>query len=663
MGCFQNIQRGRYISAVAVVRAELGDRVSDLQHKVEEALTHSASATVPNFEHLSSLRRELHLHVSDITRVGIQNSRQAYFEHGDKKSKLLAMLAQQDRPLAVILEILTAEGVLVTSQEDILSAFTKFYTSLYVSSLPDDLDTAPMVSMLDTLALGWLSDAERQFLVSEITSEEVTVAIRSFPAGKTPGPDGLPTEYYRAHIELLAPKLAQMFQACLQQGSLPSTMREAHIVLIPKPNKDPNLCASYRPIALLNCDLKILTKLLAARLNKVIKSLINSDQTGFMPGRSTDINTRRLFSNIHAPHTNQGIRTIATLDMEKAFDTVEWVYLWEVLRRMGFPLKFIDWIRTLYTGPLACIKINGSLSPPFPLQRGTIQGCPFSPALFALAMEPIAEALRSSAEVRGLRVAWLEERVALYADDLLLFFNDAGDSLRGALGVMDAFSAFTGLRVNWHKSQLFPVDEGAMSSSPSSTPLQWVDKFTYLGIIISRESVDFARLNLDPVLAVRSKLKTWSNLPLSLIGRINLLKIKVLPKLTYIFRNSPQWLTKTFFNSLKQLFLSFIWESKPPRFRYATLTRPVESGGLALPDCHKYFLATQLVTTHWWLQPDLNNSVTVLEAAMVGSLEALKGLLFRGPKIPHSLTPTPSMRTTMRVWKVGEALRAPQPNF
>lgn len=166
-------------------------------------------------------------------------------------------------------------------------------------------------------------------------------------------------------------------------------------------------------------------------------------------------------------------------------------------------------------------------------------------------MEPIAEALRGLAEVRGLRVGWLEERVALYADDLLLFLNDAGDSLWGTLRIMDVFSAFMGLRVNWHKSQPFLVDEGARSFSPSSIPLQWVDKFTYLGIIISRGNGDFVRLNLDPVLAViKSKLKAWNNLPLSLTGRINLLKMKVLPKFTYIFRNSPQWLTRTFFNSL-----------------------------------------------------------------------------------------------------------------
>lgn len=105
--------------------------------------------------------------------------------------------------------------------------------------------------------------------------------------------------------------------------------------------------------------------------------------------------------------------------------------------------------------------------------------------------------------------------MALYAYDLLLFLNDAGTSLQGVLKIMNTFSTFTDLRANWHKSLLFPVDEGARSSSPASLPLQWVDHFTYLGIVISRHSKDFVKFNLDPVLAgVKTKLKTWNNLPL-----------------------------------------------------------------------------------------------------------------------------------------------------
>lgn len=167
------------------MKAELGDTVSELQHRVDEALSqYLASATVPNFEHLSSLRRELHLHESETTRIGIQSSRQEYLENGDT---ILALLAQQDRPLAVISEILTTGGALATTQEDILTEFTTFYTTLYVSSLLGNFGPAPRISMLDTLASGWLSDTKRNLLVLEITPEEITLAIQSFPAGKARG--------------------------------------------------------------------------------------------------------------------------------------------------------------------------------------------------------------------------------------------------------------------------------------------------------------------------------------------------------------------------------------------------------------------------------------------------------------------------------------------
>lgn len=122
-------------------------------------------------------------------------------------------------------------------------------------------------------------------------------------------------------------------------------MNEAMIVLVPKPGKDQQDCAAYRPISKLNVDAKIFAKILANRLSQVIEDLVNIDQTGFMPGKGTDINIRRLYLNLSIPHDNQGSRVIASLDAEKAFDSVEWSYLWEVLSRFGFGPKFLHGIR------------------------------------------------------------------------------------------------------------------------------------------------------------------------------------------------------------------------------------------------------------------------------------------------------------------------------
>ena len=100
---------------------------------------------------------------------------------------------------------------------------------------------------------------------------------------------------------------------------------------------------------------------------------------------------------------------------------------------MGFPLIFISWIQPIYKKPMSAVKLGGKLSPFFQLYRGTRQGCPLSPALFAVAIEPVAEALRTSQDIQGLRIGGLERRVAMYADDMLLFLKDAGPSLKGAL--------------------------------------------------------------------------------------------------------------------------------------------------------------------------------------------------------------------------------------
>lgn len=104
---------------------------------------------------------------------------------------------------------------------------------------------------MDSVALAWLTD-EREMLVHLITPEKVLSVIGSFPLGKSPGPDGLPIEFHKAHGELLAPVLASLYSECLREGALPESMSHAHIVLIHKYPKDPSVCASYRPITLLN---------------------------------------------------------------------------------------------------------------------------------------------------------------------------------------------------------------------------------------------------------------------------------------------------------------------------------------------------------------------------------------------------------------------------
>lgn len=331
------------------------------------------------------------------------------------------------------------------------------------------------------------------------------------------------------------PHLLTLYNKCLSTNSFPPSFYKANVVLLTKPDKDPLLCASYRPIAPLSMDLKILAKMLASRLTKVLHYLVSPDQTGFMPQKPTDINLRRVFTHDELHPDSPDEQVLVFLDLEKALDSVDWQYMQAVLQHMGFGEVFLHWVRLLYDHPTAAIKLNGRLSESFPVGHGTRQGFPLSPGLFALMMQPIAVALRASSLVEGITMGNLVEKKVLYADDVVLFLDYPATSLPQA--ILDHVSTFSGLRVNWHKSTIFPLGKDVCQAAFASTPLQKVSRVKYLGLTITNSVSDYFRQNVAPVISIfRQKIGIRQNLPLSLIGRVNLIKMKLLPLLLYTLK-------------------------------------------------------------------------------------------------------------------------------
>lgn len=153
----------------------------------------------------------------------------------------------------------------------------------------------------------------------------------------------------------------------------------AHTALIPKPAKDPTDCASYRPISLLNLDLKILAKILAIRLTAFLPKLIRLEQVEFMPEREARDNVIKALNMVHCGHTKEIEGLLLSTDMENAFDHVAWNYLFTTCRHIGLGSHMISWISALYHKPQDQLKINGTLSELVHVNNGTRQGCPLSP--------------------------------------------------------------------------------------------------------------------------------------------------------------------------------------------------------------------------------------------------------------------------------------------
>jgi hypothetical protein len=134
----------------------------------------------------------------------------------------------------------------------------------------------------------------------------------------------------------------------------------------------------------LTADVKLLAKVLACRLEPCLQDVISDDRTGFIKGRQLFSNVRWLLNIILSPSISPDPKIAVSLDAEKAFNRVEWDYLFKILGRFGFVSNFISWISLLYSAPMDSEHTNSPYSKHFPLSRGTRQGCPMSPLLFAM---------------------------------------------------------------------------------------------------------------------------------------------------------------------------------------------------------------------------------------------------------------------------------------
>jgi len=310
-----------------------------------------------------------------------------------------------------------------------------------------------------------------------------------------------------------------------------------------------------------------LAKVLACRLDSCLPDIISLDQTGFVRGRQLSSNIRRLLNIMLSPNTSQTAEMVISLDAEKVFDRVEWNYLFTVLGKFGFGSKFISWIQLLYSAPSACVTTNFKRSEYFPLSRGTRQGCPMSPLLFAIAIEPLSIALKSSSCFTGIFRAGLEHRVSLYADDLLLYVTDPISCVDDILQILTTFGSFSGYKLNISKSECFPLNTAAKQIPSNALPFRLAhNSFRYLGINISHSLSLLYKNNFTKlVMEIRTDLARWDSLPLSLIGRINSIKMNILPRFLFLFQCLPIFLSKSFIQMLDKMISKFIWAGKNPR--------------------------------------------------------------------------------------------------
>ena len=504
-------------------------------------------------------------------------SRAQWLELGEAPSRYFFQLERERVSKCEIESVYNADGVEVFSHADISRAHVDFYSRLFSR---DEIDNCVLDDLLSHVRAR-LSSAECDSCEGDIALNELTLSLKAMAHNKSPGPDGLSVEFYLTFWARLGPILVRVFNSCYSRGELSDSMKESATRLIFKKGDRKSL-KNWRPISLLNVDYKICSKALSLRLSKVLGSVVSTDQTCSVPGRSIVSNLTLLRDTLdYISRTNEtGI--LVSLDQEKAFDRVDRSFLLKLLSHLGFGPSFCHWIAMLYSGAFMRIIVNGYLSDRVNLCRGVRQGDSLSPMLYILCVEVLACKIRDSPDIIGFSLPGADGRqfkVGQYADDTTSFVKDAR-SFHALFREIRLYERGTGAKLNLSKTEAMWL--GSWRGCPDQPlGLTWVTKMKILGVVFSSGLCDVSADNWEPRLSKLEKsLNLWKSRSLSLVGKSLIINTLGISKLIYVSQVlvPPRWVI----DRLNKLIWPFLWGSKIETVSRHTVFCHARDGGLGL---------------------------------------------------------------------------------
>jgi exonuclease III len=372
---------------------------------------------------------------------------------GDRNSKFFHSFASERRRNNRIKKLKNAAGVAVEGEEEMAAVITNYFQNLFTSNVGDRIEEL-LIHVIPRV-----TEEMNANLLKEFTEAEVVDALENIGDLKAPGPDGMPSIFYKKHWEFVGPHVIKEVLGVLNGGEIPENWNDTWVTLIPKV-KNPEAMKDLRPISLCNVVYKLISKVLANRLKEILNEIVAPNQSAFVPGRLITDNILLAYEvTHHMQNKRSGAVGVAALklDMSKAYDRVEWSFLEQMMRRLGFDERWISLIMKCCSTVKYRFKLNGSLTNEVIPSRGLRQGDPISPYLFLICGEAFS-CLLNAAEVdgrlEGVQVA--DDAPSfnhlLFADDSLILLKVTEESARHLLDILALYESCSGQTVNIDKS-------------------------------------------------------------------------------------------------------------------------------------------------------------------------------------------------------------------
>ena len=374
------------------------------------------------------------------------------------------------------------------------------------------------------------------------------------------------------------------------------------ITLIPKDENNLSTLSNWRPITLLNVNYKILAKVIANRIGSVLPKLIHPDQTGFIKGRFIGQNVRLLNDLLEYTDVQKIPGILLFIDFEKAFDTIEWPFIQNVLKCFNFGPVIGKWIATLYSDVESAVINGGYTTNYFKVSRGVRQGCPLSPLLFVLGVEILAQKIRQSTDCRGIELSQsVEAKISQFADNTTLICRDI-NALNENMKVINNFNVISGLKLNKKKTKAIMWIGSAKNNKTKPLGFEIYQEPTKsLGVNLSYNQDRNNNLNFFvKIYKMDTKLNLWLTRDLTIFGRTMLVKTLGISKL--IYAASMPCVPETVIKTVQEQIFKFLWKNKKDKVKRSVICQPFSCGGLNFPNFHLMIKSLRLS----WLGRFLN---------------------------------------------------------
>ncbi|GJS37922.1 putative RNA-directed DNA polymerase, eukaryota, reverse transcriptase zinc-binding domain protein [Tanacetum coccineum] len=453
-----------------------------------------------------------------------------------------------------------------------------------------------------------VSESSYNDMVRDITNAEIKSAMFDIGDDRAPGPDGFSSAFFKKGWDIVGDDVCKSIRDFFGNGQILREINHTFIALIPKVSI-PLRINDYRPISCCNVIYKCISKILTNRIISGIKDVVSDNQSAFIPGRRISDNILITQELMHNYHRKRGPpRCAFKVDIQKAYDTVDWKFLEHILHKFGFNPVMIKWIMACVTSSSFSIGLNGDIHGFFKGKRGLRQGDPLSPYLFTLVMEVLTLMLKKKVRLSNSfryhhKCEALEIINVCFADDLFIFSRGDVNSATVIMESLDEFKRVSGLVPSIPKSTVFFCNVGNTMKNEILGIMPFLEgnlPAMYLGVPL----ISSWLLNRDCKILVekaKNRIGDWKNKSLSFAGRLQLCK-SILSSMQ-IYWASVLVIPKGIIDDIQQLTRGFLWcngELKRGKAKVAwdDICLPKIEGGLGLRSLEVFNIA--LMATHIW---------------------------------------------------------------